>query len=181
VKLAVVEQLLSLTMEVPSLVDAFARSDSDFSSHVLAWLQRTQIVLSANQMAIASEIALLRGSVIAVSRGVVPSDLSMTGRPTVRKIRSAAAFNVLRKAEEIVRNTVKPVAMQLAEAEALIRQMIEAARDQEILPESGSGGQEVLELWSRLANDARFRPVAAHAQNIAGRENALILFARSLR
>jgi hypothetical protein len=177
-RITVIEQLLSFTLEVPALIEAFASSDPDFSSNVAGWLQKSGQVLAANSLPAAGELAVLRGSIFAVARGVYPVDLMVTGQPSTRKLRNATAFNALRKGEEIVRTTIRPLAIQIGSAETRIRQVIAIARERQIL--SAAGDEDAIIAWSRVTADQQLRPLAAEAVDLVGRENALILFARLL-
>ncbi len=177
-KIAVIEQLLSFSLEVQALVDAFAGSDPEFSSNVAGWLQKSGQLLAANRLPAASELAVLRGSIFAVARGAYPTDLMITGQPSTRKVRNATAFNALRKGEEIVRTTIRPLALQIGNAETRIRQVIAIARERQILPQNVE--EDAMTAWSRVTADQQLRPLAAEAVDLVGRENALVLFARLL-
>ena len=117
------EEIQGMLLRVPVVIDALERRDPNFAGEVKEWLTQVEQVLINNRLAVASEVAGLRGILISAERGVIPAGLVFNGRTTARKIKDASAANVLRKVEELISNAIRGDVAQLAEGERLARRL----------------------------------------------------------
>src|SRR5436305_298419 len=123
----VLEELLNAEMRVAPLVEAYERDDVTFVDAVKQWLVEVEQKMIASRFPFAAELAVLRATIIAAERGVVPADVTFGRHATPRKLRSTAAFNAVRKGEELLRTTIKPIAMQIAEGEQIVQTLLRMA------------------------------------------------------
>jgi hypothetical protein len=172
-----------MLLHVPGLVDSLERRDHKFFDGVTEWLTQIEQVLISNRLAIAAEIAGLRGILISAKRGVIPSGLLFSGRTTARTIKDASATDVLRKAEELISNAIKGDAAQFAEGERLTRRIATVAQRKGLIPAAPSvdGHTEMLKaIWRAIILDQELGPAATHLAGLVGVPDALILLDRML-
>lgn len=177
------EEIQGTLLRVPGLVDALDRNDAGFSARVRGWLAEVEEVLKNNRLAVAGEVAALRGTLIAAERGTVPSGISVTGRSTPRKLRDAAAADVLRRAESAVSGAVRADAERVAEASRMIRQVATLAAWKGILPgadSSGTHSERLQAAWIAVSTDPDTAGAALHVAGLVGGQDALILLDRAL-
>jgi hypothetical protein len=177
------EEIQTLRLGVSPLVDLLESRSPDFAGAVKEWLARVEGVLAANRMPVAGQVAALRGSLIAAERGVVPADTVITGRVTPRKVRDAAASDLLRRADALVAAAVQGDAERVAEGERLMRRIVAVARQKGLTPPGPGGfaGQAGLSTaWSALSSDPDIAGAALHLRGLLATDDVLLLLDRAL-
>lgn len=177
------EEIQTLLLRVPGLVHALEARESGFAGAVKEWLVQTEQVLTNNRMPAAAEVATLRGALISAERGVLPPGLTFLGRPTSRKVKDAAAADVLRKAQELVSGAVRADAAQVAEAQRLARQVVSVAQRKglaEVMPAGGTHTERLAALWSAMLADPDVGSATVHLGGLVGSQDALVLLDRAL-
>ena len=177
------EEIQNLLLRVPGLINALERRDPNLMDVVKEWLVQAEQILVSNRLAVAAEVAVLRGVLISAERGVLPPGLVLSGRATARKIRDASAADVLRKAEEIVSNATRADVAQLAEAERLARKIVSVAQRKGLIIPAAIAitHTEVLNIyWNAMIADQDLGPPTTHLAGLVGVHDALILIDRML-
>ncbi len=85
------EEIQSILLRIPYLVDLQDQRDSSFEPDVKDWLSKCEKVLENNRLPASGNIAAFRALLISAERGVTPTEVTFHGRSTRRKIREAAA------------------------------------------------------------------------------------------
>ncbi len=173
----VIEEIMALQLRVTQLVAAYERLDTDFPQQVKEWLSSMEQMLSATRIPFATELVVLRGTIVSAERGAIPPELIVRGTPSSRKVCGMVAFNALRKGEEIVRNAVRPMAIQAGEGEDILRQLVSLARQSGVLPDEPLAADEA---WRRISSTPELRNAAAVAMSTLGATNVLVLLQRRL-
>lgn len=182
-RLVNLEEIQNLRLHVPELVQILERHEPKFVDGVKAWLAQVEQALLNNRMPVAAEVATLRSVLIGAERGVMPPGLIFSGRTTPRKVKDAAAAEVLRKADEIVSNAIRTAAEQFAEGERLARQMMALAQHKGLLAAGatfGSPAARARALWDAMRSDPDLGPGTTHLAGLVGVYDALILLDRLL-
>jgi hypothetical protein len=177
------EEIQSMLLRVPGLIDSLERRDPKFVDGVNEWLTKMEQVLLTNRLTVAAEIAGHRGALIAAKRGVNPSGLVFSGRVTARTLKDASAIDALRKAEELISNAIKGDAAQFAEAERLTRRIVTVAQHKGLIPAAPSTGgrTEMLNtIWHAISLDTDLAAAAVHLAGLVGAQDALVLLDRML-
>ncbi|MBI1803208.1 MAG: hypothetical protein HY033_05515 [Ignavibacteriae bacterium] len=180
--IAQLEEIQNLLLQVPELIHGLERRDPNFSSAVKQWLARAEHELVSNRLAVASEIAGLRGTLICAERGLIPEGITFTGHPTLRTIKAASTAQLLRKASERISSAIQVRAAQIVEGENLIQQIVSRARRKGLIPSELSASGNHVELlkgiWSALVSDPDVGAAAIHLAGLVGEYDALILLDR---
>jgi len=182
--LANLEEIQRLLLLVPGLIRALDSHDPDFAEAVKEWLGQVEQALTNNRMAIAADVAVLRGVLISAERGVIPAGLVFNGRTTVRKIKDACAADVLRKAEEIISAAVKGDVARFAEGERLTQQIVAVAQRKGLIPAASNVDRhtEMLNaIWHAMIVDPDLGSATTHLTGLVGMPDTLILLDRMLR
>lgn len=177
------EEIKGLLLCVPGFIHDFERRDPKFTDAVKAWLTQVEHVLLNNRMAVAAEVAVLRGVLISAERGVLPPGLVFTGRTTARKIKDASAVDVLRKAEELISAAIRRDVERFTEGERLIQQIVIVAQRKGLIPPALSVdkfAEELKAIWHAMIVDPDLGPATVHLAGLVGTYDALILLDRML-
>jgi hypothetical protein len=177
------EEIQGVLLRTPQLVRELEGREASFFGSVKAWLAQCEQVLISNRLTIAAAIATLRGSLISTERGSIPAGLGFSGKATPRKVRDAAAAEVLRQAEEVISNSVRADAARFAEAEKLMRQIVAVAQKKALrLPGNDAVNRSdgLKGLWSDMTRDADLSAVTTHLVGLIGPSDVLILLDRVL-
>lgn len=177
------EEIQDLLLRVPGLIRFLERRDPNFVSAVKGWLMETEQVLTSNRLAVAADVAVVRGVLISAERGVIPTGMIFSGRPTARKVKDASAAEVLRKAEELISNAIRDDVARLAEGERLTRQIVAVAQRKGLIPAVPNihGHTEMLNaVWHAMAADQDLSLATTHLAGLIGAQDALILLDRML-
>ena len=174
----VLEEIMAAQLRVTDLVASYEQLDANFAQQVKDWLSQMERTLTASRIPFATELAVLRGNIVSAERGAMPPDLIVRGTPSPRKIVGMVAFNALRKGEEIVRNAVRPMAVQAGEGEDIIRQLVSLARQTGLIPADEPIAAD--EAWRRISQSPELRNASAVAMSTLGAANVLVLLGRRL-
>ncbi len=176
------EEIQDNLLHIPGLIQRFENRDVKFAFQVKEWLVNVEKVLTSNRLAVAAEIAVLRGVLILAERGVMPSGMVFSGKMTSRKMRDAVAADVLRKADETISAYIKAPAAQIAEGERLTRQIVALAMRKGLIQNENRSdhAQKLNDIWKKLSSDPELGPVATHIGGLVGAYDALILLDRML-
>lgn len=177
------EEIHSLLLKLPKLIDRLERKDPEFVSSVRRWLTEAEEVFVNNRMPLAGNIAALRGTLDATQRGVIPAGIVFHGRATTRKIREATAADVVRHAGELISTTVQDDIARVAEAERLGHQLAALAKAKGLLSQSVPGQdrtQRLKNTWTTLTIDPDLAPGTVRLESLVGPNDALIVLDRAL-
>jgi hypothetical protein len=177
------EEIQSLLLRVPALVRNFESRDPGFADSVKRWLTQGETILVNNRLPIAAGVATLRGTLISAERGVLPPGMVFGKRTTARRIKDAAAAEVLRRAEEVIASAISVDAARLAEGEKLIRQIVAVAHRKGLLLQvaHADARAELLRgLWNGLTRDPDVGAATTHLVGLVGAQDVLILLDRVL-
>lgn len=181
--IANLEEIQGLLLRVPGLIRELDERDNRFAGSVKAWLMQGEQILVNNRLAIAADVAVLRGVLISAERGVIPPGMVFSKQATSRKIKDAAAAEALRRAEEVIASSIGADAARVAEGEKLIRQVVAVAH-RKGLPVQATGGNkraEVLQaIWQGLTRDPELGAATARLIGLVGSQDVLILLDRVL-
>jgi hypothetical protein len=177
------EVIQAMLLRVPGLIHALERRDPDFVGIVKSWLTEAEQVLISNRMAVAAEVAGLRGMLISAERGVMPAGLVFSGRATARKIKQACAADVLRRAEELISKAITEDAARFAEGERLAQQIVSVAQRKGLTMAATSADKytEMLNaIWYAMIADPDVGSATTHLAGLVAINDALILVDRML-
>src|SRR5258705_9432052 len=110
------EEIEPLLLKVAPLVKRFEERDPDFFPLVKSWLAGVEETLSKNRMPQASEIAVCRGVLISVERGF-SDGIALESRMGARNLREARASHMLKRATDVITETIRLRRGQVDEAE----------------------------------------------------------------
>ena len=177
------EEIQSILLLIPALVDLQQQRDSDFVEEVKNWLKKMEKVLENNRIPAVGNVATLRGVLISAERGVIPVGIELHGRPTGHKIKEATAADVLRHVGELVSNVIHQDRERVAEAKRLGRQLVALAKTKGLICELPSGEQytEMLKvMWRTLSSDPDISPGTVNVEGLVGPHDALIILDRTI-
>ena len=180
---ALYEEIVSLLLRVPHLVDQLESRESGFVDGVLEWLKLAEAVLENNRLPAVSQVAVGRAELIEAARGVKPNDVVISGRPTPRKVQEATASLVLRRSSDLLHAVIAERLAVFQEAERISRQVLAVAQAKGMLQASEEPGprQEFpADLQRRVAADPDLASVHAHLLSLVGAADILIFYDRAL-
>ncbi len=177
------EDIQAMLLRVPGLVHELEERDPGFVGSVKAWLTQAEQVLINNRLAVAAEVAVLRGVLISAERGVIPPGMTFSTRTTMRKIKDAAAADVLRKAEELIFSAISADAVRFAEGEKLTQQIVAVAQRKGLIPVTpcvDKHTERLKAIWQAMNMDPDLGAVTTHLAGLVGAYDVLILLDRML-
>ena len=177
------EEIVSLLLQVPQLVDRLEARRSGFVDDVLAWLRAAETTMENNRLPAVSQVASCRATLIEAARGVQTRELVFVGRPTARKVQEATASLVLERSSDLLHGVIAERQTVFGEAERISGQVMAVAEAKGMIQACGDGRphQAFLEcLQQRVADDADLVNAYAHLVSLVGRTDVLIFFDRAL-
>ncbi len=176
------EEIQGIKLRIPELIQHFENRNTEFTSLTKEWLVEAEKVLTNNRMTVAADVSILRGVLISVERGVMPSGIIFSGKTTARKIKDATSVDVLQKADKIISAAIEVPVAQITEGERLTRQVVALAIRKGIVQKENSQEHSELlrEIWRKMSLDPELQPVITHIIGLVGAYDALILLDRSL-
>jgi len=177
------EEIQRLLLRVPELIDRLGERDPNFAGSVKEWLTQAERVLINNRLAVAAEVAVLRGVLISAELGVIPPGMAFSKRTTMRKIRDGSAADVLRKAEELISSAIRADAMRFAEGEKLTQQILAVAQRKGLIPANPSRdkhAERLQAIWQAMIMDPDLGAATTHLAGLLGAYDVLILLDRML-
>jgi hypothetical protein len=178
------EEILELMRGVPVLVDELESRHAGFVDDVLSWLRHAEQTLSNNRLPAASQIATYRARLVEAGRGVLHGgDLTIVGRPSVRRIKEATASFVLARGNDILEAVIAERQPIFLEAERMAQQALAVAQAKGLISPPGAAAPSVLplnEVRDRIATDPDLATVYAHLVGLVGTTDTLIVLDRAL-
>lgn len=176
-----IEELQSFLTRIPGLILLYENKESNFFSSVKEWLGQVEKILENNRMPNCSDIALLKGNLIAVERGMIPDGIAFTNRKSHKKAMDAAAVEALKMANEMINGIIKGPLTQINEAERLIRQIAPIAERKGLFnhPELRHDHSTCLqESWKGLLDDPELAGICLHIKGLVSAQDILMLLDR---
>lgn len=177
------EEIHGLLLRIPSLVDELERKGPHAIDGVRQWLVTLEQVLENNRLPLAGNIAALRVGLDAALSGVIPAGIEFHGSVSRRKIREAAAADMLKRASDLVTSAVQGDGNRIDEAQRVARQLIALARFRGLIPASRPAGdpiENVKSVWNSMQSDTEIGQGAAHLVGLVGPYDALIVLDRGI-
>jgi len=177
------EEIHGLLLRIPSLVDELERKESHAIGNVREWLVSLERILESNRLPLAGNIAVLRGGLDSALMGVIPAGIEFHGRASSRKIREAAAAEMLKRATDLVTSALQGDGSRIDEAQRVARQLIALARFKGLIPTSRPDGdsiENVKAVWNAMQSDTEIGQGAAHLIGLVGPYDALIVLDRGI-
>ena len=178
-----VEEIQELLRLMPGLIDDLKKRESRSIENVGSWLEAMEQTLANNHLSLAGNVAGLRGVLDGALNGVIPVGIEFHGHATMRKIREAAAVEVLRRARDLVTIAIQDDTARIAEAERLGRQLIAVAKFKGLIPESPDSSRHTESLkaiWSSMQANSEIVQGAVHLLGLVGPQDALIVLDRGI-
>lgn len=182
-KILNLEEIQDALLLVPGLIREFDARDVNFAGSVKAWLTQGEQLLISNKLAAAAQVATLRGVLISAERGQIPAGMAFNKRAAPRTIKDAAAADVLRKAEELITNTIHADTGRFAEGDRLIRQLVAVAHRKGLTVEASAvdNHSDMLKaVWQAMIQDPEMGAAATRLIGLLGPHDVLVLLDRAL-
>lgn len=175
------EEIEALLLKVPTLVKRFEERDPDFFSAVKSWLASVDNTLSNNRMAATAEIAVCRGALISVERGFSDGSALKT-RMGARNLKDARASHMLKRATDVISETIRFRRGQVDEADRVMMQIVAVAdRLGLITAEAGQNHSAYLQATLQvISNRAELTSLVVHVTGLLGKADILIVLDRSI-
>ena len=178
------EEIQRVLLRVPGLIHELAERQMSLVGSVKTWLSDGEQILISNGLPVAAEVAALRGVLISAERGVIPPGMTFSARTTARKIKEAAAADVLRKAAEVIFKTIAADAARVAESEQLMRQILAVAQRKGILKVSAHSAYThsdmMKAIWRAMTENPDLGGAATRLEGLVGINDTLVLLDRML-
>lgn len=177
------EEIESMLLRVPLLVDLQEQRDANLVEEVKHWLVDLETVLKNNSIPEAGNIAALRSLLISSERGLKPEGIEIRGSVTGRKIKEATAATVIQKAGSLVSDVICKDRERVAEAGRIGRQLVALGRAKGLIGELPGGrnhGEMLKVLWRALAADSEMQAGVVNVEALAGPNDALIILDRAI-
>jgi len=182
-RIANLEEIQGMLLSIPELINSLEKSEPNFSLSVKKWLMQIEQILVENRLAIAADVAVLRGTLISAERGLIPEGIVFNNKNTARKIRDAVAADVLRKAENLISNAINYDVARVAEGDKLARQLVALAQRKGLIQLNSniSEHSDMLKVtWNSMSKDPDLGPGTTHLIGLVGNYDSLILLDRTL-
>ena len=175
------ENIEALLLKVPGLVKRFEERDPDFFQAVKSWLTDVEDTLSKNRMPQTSEIAVCRGSLISVERGF-SDGIALQSRMRARQLREVRASHVLKRATDVIAETIRLRRGQVDEASRVMMQIVAVADHLGLIP-ADTGQNHTAHLQSTLlamSDRPELTSLVVHVTGILGKADTLIVLDRCI-
>jgi transcriptional repressor TraM len=174
------ENIESLLLRVPAIIQRFDERDPGFISAVNEWLVNTEKVLNENRLTTAAEVSVLRGTLLAYERGSGKDPESQ--KIVTRKMKEARAAAVLKEATQVTSEAIRLRRAQVNEAERIMSQIVAAAYQLGVIP--AETGQDhtayLLAVKQTLSNRTELVSLVVHVLGLVGNVDFLILVDRAI-
>ena len=177
------EEIQNLLLRVPALIDRLEQRDPNFVQEVRRWLTILEEALVNNRMALAGNVAALRGTLDATERGIIPLGIVFHGRTTARKIKEATAADAIRRAGELVSNAIQEDVSRISEAERLGHQLVAVAKSIGLIKAGinvNDSAQKLKEIWKAISADPNINQGAVRLESLVGQNDALVVLDRAI-
>jgi hypothetical protein len=177
------EEIQNLLLRVPYIVDLNEQRDSSFVSAVKKWLTELETVLKNNHMHFSANVAALRGNLISVDHGSIPTGISIKGRITKRKVREATASQSVSQAVDIVSCNIQKDVERVTEAERIMGQLVSIAKTKGIItrvPKGKNFTDALKAIWKTMAGDQVLCQGVVSVEGLVGPHDALLILDRTI-
>jgi hypothetical protein len=175
------EEIEGLLLKVPSLIRRFEDRDPEFVLAVKTWLADAEDTLSKNRLSQTSEVAVCRGALISAERGFSEA-AARQSRVGARTMKEARASQFLKRATDVIAETIRSRRGQIDEAERLMMQVVAVADQLGLIP-ADTGVSHTAYLQSVLlaiSGRAELAPLVVHVTGLLGKADTLIVLDRSI-
>jgi hypothetical protein len=177
------EEIHGKLLELPGVIDRYEREDPAFIDDAVGWLADIEGILVKNRLAIAGEVAALRGEVISARRRRQADRGEPISRSARRSSAASAAADALRTAIGIVSKRIEPDLGLVSKAEIAMYELVSIARQIGSLPADQGAGltfARLQEYWDSLSASEYTAKYAALVRSLLGKAEATILLERVL-
>ena len=177
------EEIASLLLLLPGLVQQQERRSTDFVPNAGAWLNSLERAFAASRLYQAGSIAMLRSGLVAAEQGQLPAGLQFRGHPTRSRVLHAVALQALQRAADTASTLIAENQPRLAEAERVAQQIVAAALSRGLITgraEGVSNTQYLRMLRRNLVTGVDLESAVVHLEGLVGPYDALILIDRAL-
>ncbi len=178
-RLATVERLEELLLDVPALVQQLRVEDARAAEHVDEWLGAVEQQLAAQRLPASASFAALRARLTSVGRGLRLPGLQLTRASTPRTWRHVGTSAILDEATQKLSALLAPSQAAIADATAALRQGVELGRIRERVGGPGLPWHDPDALWGALMRDQDLTVCVTRAAGVVGESDALALLARA--
>lgn len=172
-------EIESLLLEAPALVGRFEARDPSFRGAVNDWLKSMAEILGKNHMTVASEVAVLRGTLFASERSLPNDGLVKIAKTGTKQ---AGAASILKQATQTVSAAIHSRQLQVAEAERVMSQIVAAAYQLGVISAETDQSHTVYlqQVKQTLSSRAELVSLTVHVLGLVGSMDFLILLDRAL-
>lgn len=177
------EEIASLLLLLPDLVQQQERRSTDFVPDAGAWLNSLEGVFAAGRLYQAGSIAMLRSGLVAAEQGQLPAGLQFRGRPTRSRVLNAVASQALQRAADMASTLIAENQLRLGEAERVAQQIVAAALSRGLIigrADGVSNTQYLRMLRRNFVTSVDLESAVIHLEGLVGPYDALILIDRAL-
>jgi hypothetical protein len=177
------EEIQGMLLLLPSIVDLQENKDPNFVNSAKKWLSDLEKVLYNNKISISGNIASLRSELISAERGVIPEGIKFHGRINNRKIKDAAAANLIKKAGDLVSDTIHKDQERVTEAERITQQLVTLSKTKGIIKEIPHGEyftEKLKAIWNNISADPDLSAGIVNLTGLIGVNDALIILDRTI-
>ena len=178
-KLANLEQMEGLLMQLSALISAWEAGEPDFIAQAQAWLQRCEQSLLNNRLSAAGQFAALRGALL----GQRASGSEPGARQATRRQREAQVAAWLKEGAELLATQLRARRGQVDEAERIMMQLLAVADHAGLIPPPQAGESHTAHLQT-LMRQLAARPELgshwAHLNGLLGSSDCLLMLDRVL-
>lgn len=157
-----IEKLSSYLGTLAPLMDKYQRGELSFPDDALKWLEEAEKTMSRLRLPEGAEMSALRGRILKAADVSTSPENHLT-RTAIRRARSAAAAEVLERAEAILRSRLLAAEERLRLFEDKLCEGMTALMLQTPLPEKTLPHMERLNrVWNLLRQQQSTRPLALY-------------------
>ena len=175
------EEIEAWLLNVPALVKRFEERDPDFVPAVKSWLAGVEDTFSKNRLPQTAEIAVCRGALISVERGY-SDGAAPQGRMGARNFREARATHLLKRATELITQTIHERRGQVDEAGRILMQIVAVADHLGLIPtDSGQSHTAYLQaVLLAISNRPELASLVVHVTGLLGKADTLMMLDRAV-
>ena len=182
-RIASVEEIEALLLELPDLVRLQQDRSARFPERTATWLVGLEDALVANRLPQAGAVAALRSGLVAADQGLLPGGLEFRGRPTRSRVIVALASQAIQQAVAVAAPVVDENRPRLAEAERVAQQIVAAARARATIPaqtKAATNADYLRAVRRSFSASEDLENAMVHLEGLVGSYDALILLDRAL-
>lgn len=169
------QQLSGLLLQVPELVDLFERKSPHALTRLMAWIDRTEEMLSSHRLTEAADFAGLKSRILAP---IFDDDR----HGTLRRRQLAIAIGLIHDFQDVLQQALRPRALKIAQARETARQLLQiVAQSGAIKYDPASAFEEMVErIWLLCTQHDQLKPLAAQLKVLLPTDDIRILLAEEL-